>query len=185
MIRAGDFKNGTVFEDGHDIYTVVWFQHHKPGKGGATVRLKIKSLKRGTTIEKTIKPDVKFREIEVMRKKKVYMYKDEAGYHFMDQETYDQVHLPEEQVGDAGKFLKEDMEIDAVYIDGKFTSVETPISVVYEIAHTEPGIKGNTAQGATKPATLETGAEIRVPLFIEIGDKVKVNTQTGEYTERA
>ncbi|MFH1723444.1 MAG: elongation factor P [Elusimicrobiota bacterium] len=185
MIRAGDFKNGTVFADGDDIFTVLWFQHHKPGKGGATVRLKIKNMKRGTTVEKTIKPEVKFREVEVTRRQKTYLYKDGNGFHFMDQETYDQAFLSPEAIGDLAQFMKENMEVIGVYIDDKFTSVEVPINVVYEITHTEPGIKGNTAQGTKKTATIETGAQIQVPLFIDIGEKVKVNTTTGEYIERA
>ena len=185
MIRVGDFKNGTVFADGNDICMVVWFQHHKPGKGGATVRLKIKYLAKGTTVEKTIKPDVRFREVEVARRNKTFLYKDNSGFHFMDQETYEQEQLSHETIGDLSKFLKENMDVVGVYIDGKFTAVEPPVNVAYEITHTEPGVKGNTAQGAKKPATIETGAVIQVPLFINIGDKVKVNTNTGEYVERA
>lgn len=185
MIRAGDFKNGTTYEDNGEIFQVVWFQHHKPGKGGAVVRLKIKNLNKGTTVETSMKPEVKFRAIDIIRRNKTFVYKDNSGYHFMDQETYEQEHLSEEAVGDNTKFLKDEMEVIGVYIDDKFVSIELPINVVYEISHTEPGIKGNTAQGTTKPATIETGAEIKVPLFINIGDKVKVNTGTGEYVERA
>jgi elongation factor P len=185
MIKVGDFKNGTVFEDGNAIFTVLWFQHHKPGKGGAVVRLKIKNLSSGTTVEKTMKPEVKFREIEVSRRNVSYLYKDSSGFHFMDQETYEQSQLSAEAMADVEKYLKENMEVIAVSIDNKFTSIEMPINGVYEIKHTEPGVKGNTAQGAKKAATLETGAEIQVPLFINEGDKVKVNTTTGEYVERA
>ncbi len=185
MIRVGDFKNGTVFADGDDICTVVWFQHHKPGKGGAVVRLKIKSLKRGTTVEKTMKPDVKFREVDVSRRNKQFLYKDNTGFHFMDQETYEQTHLPVEVIGKQAKFLRDEMDVIAVYIDGKFVSVELPINAVYAIAHTEPGIKGNTAQGVKKPATIETGAEVQVPLFINEDDKITVNTTTGAYVGRA
>ncbi len=185
MIRAGDFKNGTTYEDGGEIFQVVWFQHHKPGKGGAVVRLKIKNLNRGTTVETSMKPEVKFRPIDIIRRNKSFVYKDNSGYHFMDLETYEQEHLSVETIGEQSKYLKEEMEVIGVYIDDKFTSVEIPVNVVYEISHTEPGVKGNTAQGAKKPATLETGAEIQVPLFINIGDKVKVNTSTGEYVERA
>ncbi|PIP85103.1 MAG: elongation factor P [Elusimicrobia bacterium CG_4_9_14_3_um_filter_62_55] len=185
MIRAGDFKNGTTYEDNGEIFQVVWFQHHKPGKGGAVVRLKIKNLKKGTTVETSMKPEVKFRPIDITRRNKTFVYKDNSGYHFMDQETYEQENLSADAVGDAVKFLKDEMEVIGVYIDDKFVSIELPINVIYEISHTEPGIKGNTAQGTTKPATIETGAEIKVPLFIDIGDKVKVNTTTGEYVERA
>jgi len=185
MIRVGDFRNGTVFADGNDICTVLWFQHHKPGKGGATVRLKIKSLNKGTTIEKTIKPEVTFREVNVTRSNHVFLYKDNQGYHFMDQESYEQTHLTEEAVGEQSKFLKENMEVIAVFIDEKLASIELPPNVDYEITHTEPGVKGNTAQGAKKPATIETGAVIQVPLFINVGEKVKVSTQTGEYVGRA
>ncbi len=185
MIRVGDFRNGTVFRDGNDICTVVWFQHHKPGKGGATVRLKIKNLSRGTTVEKTIKPDVMFREVDVSRRNKQYLYKDNSGYCFMDSETFEQEHLSEEAVSDVLKFLKDDMEVIGVFIDGKFSAVEIPVNVAFEITHTEPGVKGNTAQGVKKPATIETGAEIQVPLFVNVGDKVIVNTNTGQYVERA
>ena len=185
MIRVGDFKNGTVFADGNDICTVLWFQHHKPGKGGATVRLKIKNLTKGTTVEKTIKPDVLFREVDVSRRNKQYLYKDNAGYCFMDQETYEQEHLSEAAVGDVLNYLKDDMEVIGVYIDGKFTAVEIPVNVSYKITHTEPGVKGNTAQGVKKPAKIETGADIQVPLFINEGDEVIVNTNTGEYVGRA
>jgi len=185
MIRVGDFKNGTFFRDGNDLCTVMWFQHHKPGKGGAVVRLKIKNLARGTTVEKTLKPDVKFPEVEVSRRNKTYLYKDNSGYCFMDGETYEQEHLPAEVIGDASQYLKENMEVIGVFIDGKFTSIDLPINVVYEITHTEPGARGNTAQGVKKPATIETGAQIQVPIFIKTGEKVKVNTQTGEYVERA
>ncbi|MFH2203135.1 MAG: elongation factor P [Elusimicrobiota bacterium] len=185
MIRVGDFKNGTVFADGDDIFTVVWFQHHKPGKGGAVVRLKIKNMKRGSTIEKTMKPDVKFREVEVLRRNKTFLYSDGAGYHFMDQETYEQEYLTADVIGDMAKYMKDDMQVVSVHIDGKFVSVEIPINVVYEIVETEPGVKGNTAQGVKKPAKTETGADVQVPLFINAGDKVRVNTNTGEYVERA
>jgi len=185
MIRAGDFRNGTVFADGDDIFTVLWFQHHKPGKGGATVRLKIKSLKKGTTIEKTIKPEVTFREVDVTRTNHVYLYKDPQGFHFMDQGSYEQTHLSEESIGDDAKYLKENMEVIAVFIDEKLSSIELPPNVDFEVTHTEPGVKGNTAQGAKKPATIETGAIIQVPLFIGVGEKITVSTQTGEYVGRA
>lgn len=185
MIRVGDFKNGTVFADGDNIFTVVWFQHHKPGKGGAVVRLKIKNLKRGSTVEKTMKPDVKFREVDVTRRNMTFLYKDNSGFHFMDKESYEQDRLSADTVGAQVKYMKDDMDVIGVYIDEKFTSVEIPINVVYEISHTEPGIKGNTAQGAKKPATIETGADIQVPMFINVGDKVRVNTNTGDYVERA
>jgi elongation factor P len=185
MIRAGDFKNGTTYEDNGEIFQVVWFQHHKPGKGGAVVRLKIKNLNKGTTVETSMKPEVKFRPVDILRRNKQFVYKDNSGYHFMDQETYEQDMLTEETVGQAAKFLKDEMEVIGVYIDDKFVSIELPINVIYKITHTEPGVKGNTAQGAKKPATIETGAEIQVPLFIDIGDQVKVNTTEGSYVERA
>ncbi len=185
MIRVGDFKNGTVFADGDDIFTVVWFQHHKPGKGGAVVRLKIKNMKRGSTVEKTMKPEVKFREVDVSRRNKTFLYKDNTGFHFMDQETYEQEFLSEETVGNQAKYMKDDMDVIAVYIDEKFASIEIPINIVYEVAETEPGAKGNTALGVKKPAKIETGAEVQVPIFINIGDKIRVNTTTGEYVERA
>lgn len=184
MIRAGDFKNGTVYSDGSDIFKVVWFQHHKPGKGGATVRLKIKNMSRGTTVETAIKPEVLFREVEVSRRNKQYLYKDNSGYCFMDQETFEQEHLSEEILDDVVKFLKDDMEVIGVYIDGKLSAIEIPPNAVYEVTHTEPGVRGNTAQGVKKRATIETGAVIQVPVFINIGDKVKVNTSTGDYLER-
>ena len=185
MIRVGDFKKGTVFADGDDIFKVTWFQHHKPGKGGAVMRLKIKNLRSGSTVEKTMKPEVKFREVDISRRNKTYLYKDNTGYHFMDGETYEQAHLTAEVIGEMSLFLKENMDVIGVFIDGKFESVEIPVNVVYEVTETEPGARGNTAQGVKKPAKIETGAEVQVPIFINIGDKIRVNTETHEYVERA
>jgi len=184
MIDTSEFRNGLVIEVDNEIYKVLWFQHHKPGKGGAIMRTKLQNIRSGAIIERTFKSGEKFREIEVERRKKQYIYNDTENYYFMDMVTFDQIHLKKEQLGDAVKYLKENMEIEAQYINNEFFGIELPVSVELKVVHTEPGIKGDTVTNVMKPAILETGAEVNVPLFIEVGDTVKIDTRTGEYIER-
>lgn len=185
MVSAGDFKNGITFEMEGNIYVIVEFQHVKPGKGAAFVRTKMKNLKTGAVTEKSFRPTEKFENAHIERKDMQYLYSDGELFHFMDEETYDQIGMTADQLGDALKFVKENEVVKMLSHDGKIFGVEPPISVVLEVTHTEPGVAGNTAQGATKPATVETGATINVPLFVNIGDKLKIDTRTGEYVSRA
>jgi elongation factor P len=184
MLDTSDFKNGlNIFVDG-EPYTILWFQNHKPGKGGAVMRTKMKHLRKGSIIDRTFKSGEKFQEVDVMRRKKQYMYSDNEGYHFMDLETYDQIHFPKEKLGDTANYLKENMEVNALYLEGVIVDIEIPLSVELKVVSTVPGFKGDTVSGAVKPATVETGIEVNVPLFIKEGDVIKVDTRTGEYVER-
>jgi len=185
MVSAGDFKNGVTFEMEGNIYAIVEFQHVKPGKGAAFVRTKMRNLKTGAVTEKSFRPTEKFENAHIERKDMQYLYSDGEFFHFMDEETYDQIAMTEDQLDGALKFVKENEVVKMLSHDGKIFGVEPPISVVLEVTHTEPGVAGNTAQGATKPATVETGATVYVPLFVNIGDKLKIDTRTGEYVSRA
>ena len=176
MISAGDFKNGLTFEMDGNVMQVIEFQHVKPGKGAAFVRAKLKNVISGATLEQTFNPTAKFAAAVVERK--------DILYYFMDNETYDQVPLNSDKLPDSFKFVKEGMECRLVSFKGNVFSVEPPMFVELEVTHTEPGVKGNTATNATKPATVETGAEIKVPMFINEGDVIKIDTRTGEYLER-
>ncbi len=184
MIGISDFKNGTIFEWETGIFQVMWFQHHKPGKGGAVMRTKIRNVRTGATIEQTFKSGEKFREVEMSRRKKQYLYSDASGFTFMDQATYDQFSVSREKIGDLALYLKEDMEVDALYLEEEFLALDMPASVELKVTETVPGIKGDSVSNMTKPATLETGAEVTVPLFIKEGDTIKVDTRTGEYVGR-
>lgn len=184
MISTSDFRNGLNIEVGKEIYTIVWFQHHKPGKGGAIMRTKLRNIRTGTIIERTFKSGEKFRDITIERHKKQYLYSDATNCCFMDLETYDQISIPKEQVGKALNFLKENIEIEGLYLEENFLGVELPIMVKLKVSNTVPGVRGDTVSNIMKPAVLETGAEIQVPLFINAGDTVKVDTRTGEYVER-
>ena len=184
MIGISDFKNGTLFENEGVIYQVVWFQHHKPGKGGAVMRTKIRNIRTGSIIEQTFKSGEKFKEAEMSRRKKQYLYGDGNSYTFMDQETYDQIAVSKDKVGELAGYLKENMEVDALYLGEEFLSLDLPASVELKVSQTEPGIKGDSVSNTTKPATLETGAQVLVPLFVKEGDTIKVDTRTGEYVGR-
>lgn len=184
MIETSDFKNGTVFEYDNNIWQVVWFQHHKPGKGGAVMRLKLKNLRSGAIIDRTFKSGEKFREVNLIKKKAQYLYAAGDKVHFMDVETYEQIELTLEHMAGSEKFLMENMDVNALYLDGSLLDIELPASVALKVTQTVPGIKGDTATSVVKPATLETGIEINVPGFIKEGDRVKVDTRTGEYIER-
>ena len=184
MISAGDFRNGITIELEGNIFQIIEFQHVKPGKGAAFVRTKLKNIKSGGVIERTFRPTEKCPQARIDRKDMQYLYADGDLYYFMDTETYDQVALNEETVGDALKFVKENEMCKVCSHNGSVFSVEPPLFVELDITDTEPGFKGDTATGATKPATVETGAVVYVPLFVDMGDKIKIDTRTGEYLSR-
>ena len=184
MITAGDFKNGLTFEMDGNVMQIIEFQHVKPGKGAAFVRTKMRNVISGGVVETSFNPTAKFPAAVVERKDYEYSYSDGDLYYFMDTETYDQVPLNAEQLPDNFKFVKEGMTCRLVSYKGSVFSVEPPMFVELEVTETEPGFKGNTATNALKPATLETGAEIRVPMFVNQGDVLKIDTRTGEYIER-
>ena len=185
MISAGDFRNGVTIEIEGNVYQIIEFQHVKPGKGAAFVRTKLKNIKSGGVVEKTFRPTEKCPQARIDRKDMQYLYEDGDLYYFMDTETYDQVALNSETVGDALKFVKENEMCKICSHNGSVFSVEPPLFVELEITETEPGFKGDTATGASKPATVETGATVAVPLFVNQGDKIKIDTRTGEYLSRA
>lgn len=184
MITAGDFRNGMTFEEDGNVMQIIEFQHVKPGKGAAFVRTKVKNVITGSVVEKTYNPSAKFPTAFVERKDMEYTYSDGELYHFMDQETYEDVPVNASDVGDNFKFVKENMVCKILSYKGKVFGVEPPNFVELEVTQTDPGFAGNTATNATKPATLETGAEIRVPLFINEGEVIRIDTRTGEYMER-
>ena len=185
MVSAGDFKNGLTIQMDNNIWQIIEFQHVKPGKGAAFVRTKLKNIKSGGVVEKTFRPTEKCPQARIDRKDMQYLYEDGDLYYFMDTETYDQVALNSETVGDALKFVKENEMCKICSHNGSVFSVEPPLFVELEITETEPGFKGDTATGASKPATVETGATVAVPLFVNQGDKIKIDTRTGEYLSRA
>ena len=185
MISSGDFKNGVTFDMDGNVWQIIEFQHVKPGKGAAFVRAKVKNVISGTVIERTFNPTEKFPTAYVERRVMQYSYADGNLYYFMDLESYELLPIDESQLGDNFKFVKEEMEVKVLSYKGNVFGVEPPNFVELEVTQTDPGFKGNTATNATKPAVLETGAEIRVPLFINEGDKIRIDTRTGEYMERA
>ncbi|MBQ4649002.1 MAG: elongation factor P [Clostridia bacterium] len=184
MISAGDFKNGLTFEMDGNVMQVIEFQHVKPGKGAAFVRTKMRNVISGGVVETSFNPTAKFPTAIVERKDMEYSYSDGDLYYFMDMETYDQVPLNADKLPDNFKFVKEGMTCRLVSYKGNVFSVEPPMFVELAVTETEPGFKGNTATNALKPATLETGAEIKVPMFVNEGDVLKIDTRTGEYLER-
>lgn len=184
MISAGDFRNGVTFELDEQIFQVVEFQHVKPGKGAAFVRTKLKNIVTGATIEKTFNPTDKMPKAHIERKDMQYLYNDGDLYYFMDVETYEQLPLGKDKIGDALKFVKENEVVKILSHKGNVFGIEPPNFVELEVTETEPGFKGDTATGATKPATVETGVQIKVPLFVNTGDKIRIDTRTGEYMER-
>ena len=184
VYSAGDFRNGTTFEMEGNVFRVVEFQHVKPGKGSAFVRTKLKNVITGATLEKTFNPSDKYPGAEIEKKEMQYLYNDGDLYYFMDNDTYDQMPLNKEQLGDCLKYLKENMEVTILSYKGNTFAVEPPTFVELEVTYTEPGFSGNTSTNATKPATLETGSTINVPLFVNTGDKIRIDTRTGEYMER-
>ena len=184
MISAGDFRNGITLEIDGQVVQIMEFQHVKPGKGAAFVRTKLKNVINGGVVERTFRPTEKFPQARIDRVDMQYLYADGELYNFMNQETYDQVALNQDIIGDALKFVKENEVCKVCSYNGNVFSVEPPLFVELEITDTEPGFKGDTATGASKPATVETGAVVSVPLFVEIGDRIKIDTRTGEYLSR-
>jgi len=185
MISAGEFRNGVTFEMDGKVMQVVEFQHVKPGKGAAFVRTKMKNVITGAATETSFNPTAKFPTAYVERKKLEYSYNDGGIYYFMDMESYEMTAVNEADLGDSFKFVKENMECTILSYKGNVFAVEPPTFVELEITQTEPGVKGDTATNVTKPAIVETGAEIKVPLFINEGDRIRIDTRTGEYLERA
>lgn len=185
MISAGEFRNGVTFDMDGSVFQVVEFQHVKPGKGAAFVRTTIRNVITGSVVERTFSPTDKFENAYIDRKDMQYLYKDGDLYYFMDNETYENMPINAGVLGDSFKFIKENTDVKVLSYKGTVFGVEPPTFVELEITEAEPGVRGNTATNVTKPATLETGAEIRVPLFINVGDKIRIDTRTGEYLERA
>lgn len=184
MISAGDFRKGITFEMDGDVYQIIDFQHVKPGKGAAFVRTKIKSVMTGAIKEVTFNPNDRYPRARIETKEMQYLYNDGELYYFMDTETYEQLPVNKEEVEEAIHYIKENDNVVVRFYQGKVFEVVAPNFVELVVTHTEPGVKGDTATGATKPATLETGATLNVPLFINIGDKIKIDTRTGEYLSR-
>ena len=184
VYMAGDLRNNTTFELDNNVFKVVEFQHVKPGKGSPFVRVKMKNVITGAVNERTFNPSEKLQGAEIEKRSMQYSYNDGGLYYFMDNETYEQLPLNEEQLGDALKYIKEGMDVTVLSFKGKVFNVEPPMFVELEVTYTEPGFSGNTTTTSGKPATLENGFEISVPLFINIGDVIKIDTRTGEYMER-
>ena len=185
MITAGDFRNGVTFDMDGQVFQVIEFQHVKPGKGAAFVRTKFKNVITGAVVERSFNPTDKFENAYVERKEYEYLYNDGELYYFMDSETYEQLPLNADKLGDNFKFVKENDVVKIMSYKGNVFGVEPPLFVELEVVDTEPGVRGDTATNVTKPATLETGAVIKVPIFINQGEKIRIDTRTGEYMERA
>ncbi len=185
MISAGDFRNGITFEMDGQVVQVIEFQHVKPGKGAAFVRTKYKNVITGAVVERSFNPTDKYPTAYIERKDMQYLYSEDDLYYFMDMESYEQLPIDKSKLGSAFQFVKENMEVKVLSYKGNVFGVEPPNFVELEVTETDPGFKGDTATNATKPATLETGAEIKVPLFINQGDMIRIDTRTGEYMERA
>ena len=183
-VDTSQFRNGLKIELDGEPFVMTYFQHVKPGKGGAFVRTKIKNLRNGRVLEKTFRSGEKITEAEVEDRKMQFLYMDGSDYIFMDTESYDQIPFTADQIGDGVKYLKENLDVDVVFYKGSPLTVELPSFVIAVVGQCDPGVKGDTASGATKPATLETGAVVQVPLFIKEGENIRVDTRTGEYVER-
>jgi len=185
MIVANDLRNGMTIELDGQIFSCIEFQHIKPGKGGAFVRLKLKNFDTGAVIEKTVRPEDKFPLVRIFRKPMQYLYQDGDNCYFMDTESYEQIGISKNILGSAINYLKENIEVVVLFHDENIIGIEPPLTVELQVTSTEPGFKGNTVSGATKPATLETGLVVQVPLFVEKGDILKIDTRKGVYLERA
>jgi elongation factor P len=185
MVSAGEFRNGVTFDIDGNVFQIIEFQHVKPGKGAAFVRTKIRNVISGAVVERTFSPSEKFPTAYIERKDMQYLYRDNNLYYFMDNETFENIPINSETLGDSFKFVKENTDCRVLSYKGVVFGVEPPVFVELTVTSTDPGFKGDTATNASKPATLETGAEIRVPLFINEGDLIRVDTRTGEYLERA
>ncbi|MDI6791630.1 MAG: elongation factor P [bacterium] len=184
-ISTNQFKSGMNIEVDKTIYTIVEFQHVKPGKGGAFVRTKLKNFKTGSVLDKTFRAGEKFTLIKITTKEMQYLYQSGDEYYLMDNETFEQISIRKEDIGEAAKYLKEGMVVGLQMLEGKMAGVDLPLTVELEVVRAEPGMKGDTATGGTKPVTLETGLTIQVPLFISEGDVLKIDTRTGKYLGKA
>lgn len=185
MISSNEFRTGVTIELDGDAFQVLEFQHVKPGKGAAFVRTKLRNIRTGSTVEKTFDAGEKVPKAHLDRRNMQYLYNDGEAFIFMDEESYDQIPINAEQLGDGQKFLIENMSCSVLFYNGDIMGIDLPAQVTLTVAETEPGIKGDTASGGTKPAILETGAKVNVPFFINEGDRLRINTKTGEYIERA
>jgi elongation factor P len=183
-VDTSQFRNGLKIEIDGEPFVITYFQHVKPGKGGAFVRTKIKNLRSGRVLDKTFRSGEKVGEADIDEKRMQFLYHDGEQLVFMDQETYDQIPFSTEQIGDAIKYLKENLDVDVMFWKGKPINIELPAFIEASVSQCDPGLKGDTASGATKPATLETGAVVQVPLFIKEGEMIRVDTRSGEYVER-
>ena len=184
VISTNDIKNGTVLNLDGQLWTVIWFQHHKPGKGNTVVRTKLKHVLSGKTVDRTFNSDTKIESAEVDRREMQYLYQDGDSFIFMDVTSFDQLPIPTEVVGDAKDFMLENQNATVALNEGNPLYIDRPASVELKVEYTEPGLQGDRSTGGTKPATLETGREIQVPLFITMGEKVKVDTRSGDYLGR-
>ena len=185
MVSTNQFRTGMVIKLGGELYSIVEYDFYKPGKGGAIVRTKLKNIRLKTIIDKTFQSGEKVEDVYMEKRKLQYLYRDGDSYCFMDNESFEQSHVSKDVLGDAVYYLKENMEVGIYYCEDKMVDVDLPSSVALKIAHTEPGIRGDTAKGGTKPATLETGKVVQVPLFINADDTINVDTRSGEYLGRA
>ncbi len=183
-VDTSSFRNGLKIELDGEPFTITYFQHVKPGKGGAFVRTKVKNLKTGRVLDRTFRSGEKVDEADVEDRSMQYLYHDGDSFIFMDNSSYDQVPFSKDQIGDAAKFLKENLEVDVLFWRGNPINIELPSFIEATVTQCDPGVKGDTASGATKPATIETGAVVQVPLFIKEGEVLRVDTRTGEYVER-
>jgi len=184
LIDTSDFRNGLSIILDSDIYLIVEFQHVKPGKGGAFVRTKLKNLRTGNTLEKTFRAGEKMEQAILERKKMNFLYNQDNEYHFMDMESFDQITIPAPAIGPQVKYLKDNTEVEVLSHNERVLGVDLPITMEFEVTETDPGLRGDTASGGSKPATVETGAVVNVPLFVNIGDKIRIDTRTDSYMER-
>lgn len=185
MISCGDIRNGVTIEIDNNVWQIIDFQHVKPGKGAAFVRTKMKNARTGAVVERTFNPNEKLPKARIETCQMQYLYENDGQYNFMNNENYEQIELTAAQLGDAVKYLKENMEISINFFQGNVLGVDLPTSVELEVIETDPGVRGDTATGGTKSAKMETGCVVRVPLFINIGDVLRIDTRTGDYLERA
>lgn len=184
MISTSEFKNGEAIVMDSQLWTIVEFQHVKPGKGGAFVRTKLRRLRDGSVIERTFRSGEKFQEAFIEKRSLQYLYRTSDTFHLMDTKTYEEAQVPAEMLGSGAGFLKENMELEGQFHDGQMIGIQPPMFVDVHVQSTEPGIRGDTSKGGMKPATLETGATIQVPLFVDTGDVIRVDTRTGSYVSR-
>lgn len=185
MIEPVDFRNGLIIEYEGAPYQILWFQNHKTAMSHAIMRVKFKNLYTGSILERTFKQADRFKEVTPKKVKKQFLYVDQETYHFMDMESFEEIAYPKDKLGDLANYLTENLEVEALYLDDKFLSISLPTTVELTVKETVPGIKGDSVSNMMKPATLETGVEVQVPLFVKEGDKVRVDTRTGEYLSRA